>query len=86
MKDLLGAACELALERRVSRLRLPSGEAYSRLFSSSYGPTKTLSDSLDAERRAELDRTWVDFFRTNYGRDGQIEHHREYLLVFGVRR
>jgi SAM-dependent methyltransferase len=83
--ELLGESFELELEERVSTLRVPSGEAYWELFSTSYGPTKTLADSL-GDRREELHRDWVDFFETNYRADGEIAHPREYLLVLGRRR
>ena len=83
--QLLGDWFELSVEEHVSTLRLPSGEAYWELFSSSYGPTKTLADSL-GERRAELHRAWVEFFETNYRANGHIAHTREYLLVIGERR
>jgi ubiquinone/menaquinone biosynthesis C-methylase UbiE len=85
VRELLGEAFDLELEERVSTLRMPSGEAYWELFSTSYGPTKTLADSL-GERREELHRAWVDFFESNYGADGEIAHTREYLLVLGTRR
>ena len=61
------------------------GEAYWDLFSTSYGPTKVLADSL-GERRGELQRTWVEFFESNYAEGGEIVHTREYLLVLGRRR
>jgi ubiquinone/menaquinone biosynthesis C-methylase UbiE len=86
VEELLGDAFELELERGVSHLRVPSGEDYWQLFSSSYGPTKTLADSLDPERREEFHRAWVEFFEANYRRDGGIDHDREYLLVLGTRR
>jgi SAM-dependent methyltransferase len=85
VRELLGESFELELEERISTLRLPSGEAYWELFSTSYGPTKTLADSL-GERREELRRDWVEFFETNYREDGEIVHTREYLLVLGTRR
>lgn len=85
VRELLGEAFELDLQEHVSTLRLPSGEAYWELFSTSYGPTKTLADSL-GERREELHRTWVDFFETNYAENGEVVHPREYLLVAGERR
>lgn len=85
VRELLGEWFELELEEHVSTLRIPSGEAYWELFSSSYGPTKTLADSL-GDRREELCRDWVDFFETNYRVDGEIVHTREYLLVLGRRR
>jgi hypothetical protein len=64
---------------------MPSGEAYWDLFSTSYGPTKVLADSL-GERRDELHRAWVEFFETNYVEGGEIVHTREFLLVLGRRR
>jgi len=86
VQERLGDAFELEFERGVSHLRVPSGEDYWQLFSSSYGPTKTLADSLEPDRREEFHRSWVEFFETNYRRDGQIDHDREYLLVLGTRR
>jgi SAM-dependent methyltransferase len=83
--ELLGESFELEIEERVSTLRMPSGEAYWELFATSYGPTKTLADSL-GERREDLRRDWVEFFDTNYREDGEIVHTREYLLVHGIRR
>jgi ubiquinone/menaquinone biosynthesis C-methylase UbiE len=85
VRELLGDAFELELEERMSPLRMPSAEAYWELFSTSYGPTKTLAESL-GDRREELHRDWVDFFEQNYGQDGEIVHTREYLLVAGLRR
>ncbi len=66
-------------------LAVPSGEDYWELFSSSYGPTKTAADNLDADRREEFHQTWVDFFEQR--REGDhVVHHREYLLTVGTRR
>ena len=69
-----------------SPLRLPGGEAYWQLFVSSYGPTRTLSQSLDDERREELHRSWVDFADTELANNGEIEHARAWVLVYGTRR
>jgi len=85
VRELLGESFELELEEHVSTLTVPSGEDYWELFSTSYGPTKTLADSL-GDRREELHRDWVDFFETNYKSNGEIVHTREYLLVLGTRR
>jgi SAM-dependent methyltransferase len=85
VRELLGDAFELELEEHFLTLRMPSGEAYWELFSTSYGPTKTLADSL-GDRREELHRAWVDFFESNYSDNGEIAHIREYLLVVGTRR
>ena len=85
VRELLGDAFELEISEQVSTLRVPTGEAYRELFSTSYGPKKTLADSL-GDRRVELHRDWVDFFESNYRVDGVNAHTREYLLVTGVRR
>jgi SAM-dependent methyltransferase len=85
VQELLGDAFDLELEEHVSTLRVPSGEDYWELFSTSYGPTKTLADGL-GERREDLHRDWVEFFETNYREDREIVHTREFLLVLGTRR
>jgi SAM-dependent methyltransferase len=85
VRGLLGGSFELEFEEGVSTLRVPSGEAYWELFSTSYGPTKTLAESL-GERREELRRDWVEFFEANYRANGEIAHTREYVLVLGTRR
>jgi SAM-dependent methyltransferase len=85
VRELLGDAFDLDLEEHVSTLRLPSGEAYWKLFSTSYGPTKTLADAL-GDRRQQLHGAWVDFFESNYRGNGEIAYRREYLLVVGQRR
>ena len=86
VRSLLGDAFELELEPGISPLRLPSGEAYWELFSTSYGPTRTLAEGLDDERREELHRSWVEFSDTQLSANGGIEHAREYVLVLGTRR
>ena len=85
IEELLGEAFELELETHVSPLALDSGEAYWELFSTSYGPTKTLVESL-GDRSEELHRAWVEFFETNHKANGGILHRREYRLVLGTRR
>jgi ubiquinone/menaquinone biosynthesis C-methylase UbiE len=86
VQELLGDAFDLNIEEHVSTMVAASGEEYWQLFVTSYGPTKTLSESLDDERREELHRSWVEFFDTNYRVDGRVEHPRQYLLVLGTRR
>jgi SAM-dependent methyltransferase len=86
VRELLGGAFDLRFEHGVSTFRIGSGQEYWDLFSSSYGPTKSLANSLSDERRAELERAWVDFFETRYHGDGEIAHEREYLVVLGGRR
>lgn len=85
VRGLLGDAFELGFEKLDSTLRIESGEAYWELFSSSYGPTKTAAEALDADRLEEFHRTWVDFFEER--REGDdVVHHREWLLTLGTRR
>jgi len=85
VRELLGDDFELELEERVSTLRTPTAEEYWQLFSTSYGPTKTLAESI-GERREDLRRDWIEFFETNYESGGEIAHTREFLLVSGIRR
>jgi SAM-dependent methyltransferase len=85
IRELLGDAFELELEEHVSVCRVASGEDYWELFSTSYGPTKTLAEGL-GDRREDLRRDWVEFFEANYRENGEIAHTREYLLVLGTRR
>jgi ubiquinone/menaquinone biosynthesis C-methylase UbiE len=85
LNELLADAFDLEISEHVSTVRSESGQAYWDLFSTSYGPTKTLAENL-GERRAELQRAWVDFFESEYAAHGGIAHTREYLLVLGRRR
>jgi SAM-dependent methyltransferase len=84
VRELLGDEFDLEIEEHVSTLRMPSAEDYWELFSTSYGPTKTLAESL-GDRREDLHRDWIEFFETNYEENGEIAHTREYLLISGVR-
>jgi SAM-dependent methyltransferase len=85
VRELLGNAFELTFERHDSPVELASGESYWELFSTSYGPTKTLADSL-GDRREQLHSSWVEFFESNHRVNSHIVHSREYLLVLGERR
>jgi ubiquinone/menaquinone biosynthesis C-methylase UbiE len=86
VQELLGDAYDLNIEEHVSPITLPNGEAYWDLFVTSYGPTKTLAESLDDDRREELHQSWVDFFESNYRDVDAIVHPRQYLLVLGTRK
>jgi SAM-dependent methyltransferase len=86
LEALLGGDYDLEIEERNSPFSSASGEEYWQLFVTSYGPTKALAASLDAERLEELHRDWVDFFETNYRVGDEIQHPREYLLVLGTRK
>ena len=63
----------------------PTSESYWDLMSTSYGPTKTLVDSLDDERREELHRAWLEHYDALVEGDRLVQH-RSYLLTTGTRR
>ena len=65
--------------------RLASSEEAWEIFSTSYGPTKVLADSLDDERRDALRKAWIELFERSREGEG-IAHHRLYLRVLGTRR
>jgi SAM-dependent methyltransferase len=82
---LLGADFDLEFVHGDSLLESDSGESIWQLFSTEYGPTKVLADSLDEERREELHRAFVDLHeasRTN----GGIAFSRTYVITFGTRK
>lgn len=81
VRELLGDAFDLEISEQDSPLQLESGEAYWELFSTSYGPTKTLAESLEPDRREQLHRAWVGLFD-----EGPMLQHRAYILVEGTRR
>ncbi|MGH3134262.1 MAG: class I SAM-dependent methyltransferase [Gaiellaceae bacterium] len=85
VRALLDDAFVLEFEEHVSTLVIESGEAYWELFSSSYGPTKTVAEALDPDRREDFRQTWIDFFEAHRDGDGVV-HPREYLLTVGTRR
>lgn len=85
VSELLGDAYELEFEEGDAPQTGESGEEIWELFSTSYGPTKTLADSLDAERREELHRAWVELYESHRV-DGGISQPRPYLVTIGRRR
>ena len=85
VESLLGGAFELEVEDHHSVSRPESGEAMWTLLSRSFGPLKTLADSLGPERREELHRLVVERAEEQRGPDGLVDR-RAYLLVLGRRR
>jgi SAM-dependent methyltransferase len=85
VRELLGDDFDLELEVLDTEHRPSSGEEAWDIFSTSYGPTKTLAESLPDERRDELHRSWVDLYERSRVGD-EIVHHRKYLRVLGTRR
>jgi SAM-dependent methyltransferase len=85
VRKLLGETFELRFERAVSYYREPSAEAAWDTFSTSYGPTKMLADTLEASRREQLRADFIAFhagFPTALG----ICVPREYWLTVGIRK
>lgn len=85
VRELLGRDFDLEFVHGDSVLESDSGESIWQLFSTEYGPTKTLADSLDDEQREALHREFVELHersRTN----GGIAFSRTYLLTLGTRK
>jgi ubiquinone/menaquinone biosynthesis C-methylase UbiE len=85
VQSLLGEAFELAFEHHATPLRLVSGAAHWELFSTSFGPVKALTESLDEERLSDLRNDWIAWAESMRQGD-EIVQQREYLLVLGRRR
>jgi SAM-dependent methyltransferase len=86
VRELLGESFELTFEEGISTYRVGSGEEYWELFSTSFGPVKTLAESLEPERREAFHRAFVDFYETDFRDGDEVVHPREYLLTLGLRR
>ena len=82
---LLGEAFDLEFVSLDSILVALSAEDVWELFSTSYGPTKTLADSLDEDRREALRRDFVDLHAAYEGDQG-LRMPKSYLLTLGTRR
>ena len=83
--DLLSDSFELTFEERDAPWRIQSGDDAWRLFVESYGPTKSVAASLDAETREQLRSEFVALHEREPV-DGGFEYSRTYLLVLGTRR
>jgi SAM-dependent methyltransferase len=84
-QELLAEAFELEVAERESPQRGESGEQIWQLTSTSFGPSKTLLDSLDPERAEEYHQATVAFYE-RYREGDAISHPRHYLLTIGRRR
>jgi SAM-dependent methyltransferase len=85
VRDLLGGDFDLDFAHGDSVLEAESGESVWHLFSTEYGPTKTLADSLDEDRREELQRAFVDLHEESRT-DGGLAISRTHLLTLGKRK
>ncbi len=85
VKELLGSSFDLRFETGTTVLREPSGLAVWELFVAGYGPTKSLAENLNPERREQLKRDFIayhDGFLTELG----VAMPRDYLVTIGVRK
>jgi SAM-dependent methyltransferase len=85
IRDLLGRAFDLRLERGVSYYREPSAEAAWETFSTGYGPTRTLATNLDPEKREQLRAEFIGF-HAGFANSLGICVPREYWLTVGIRK
>ena len=83
--ELLGDAFDLDMTRAHTHLRAPDGEAVWQLFSTSFGPVRSLAESLEPERAEQFHRDWIAFFE-GYREGSNIVQRRDYLLIDGRRR
>lgn len=83
--ELLGDDFELELTTLESPLVLPAAEDAWTLFYTSYGPTRTLAESLDEDRREEFRRRFVEL-HARYQDESGVRMPRTYLLTLGTRR
>ncbi len=86
VRDRLGDAFELSVERRISRWEDESPEHAWEYFAPRFGPVKVLLDNLEPERRDEFEQAARAHFETGRQPDGSYVDEREYLLVTGTRR
>lgn len=85
VRELLEDSFELEFVDLESPQLGESGEQLWELFSTSFGPSKTLADALTPDRREEYHRASVEFYE-GYRDDDGIRHPRHYLVTIGRRR
>ena len=85
VEEMLGDAYELSFEELDTRHDDDDPAEMWELFRSSYGPSHVLWNSLDDERRSELDETMTAVFEQHRDGDG-ISMERRYILITGVRK
>lgn len=85
VSELMGTHFALRFEPGTSMYREPDGQHAWEAFVNGYGPTKMLAASLDAERRAALQRDFVAF-HDGFADELGITVPRGYLVTLGTRR
>jgi SAM-dependent methyltransferase len=86
VRELLEDAFELEFVELESPQVGESGEELWQLFSTAFGPLKTLAASLPSERRDELHRSVVAFYEQYRDDGGGVRHPRQYLVTLGRRQ
>ena len=76
---------DLKFEKGVSYYREPTAEAAWDTFSTGYGPTRTLANSLDAVRREAFRDDFIAFHE-GYATELGVTVPRSYLVTVGIRR
>jgi SAM-dependent methyltransferase len=84
VEKMLGEAIDLSFEELDTRHDHSDPAEMWQLFQTSYGPSHVLWNSLEEERRRELDETMTAVFEKHRDGDG-ISMERRYILVTGVR-
>jgi SAM-dependent methyltransferase len=84
VSELLGDAFQLDYQDGDCPQPGTSAEDVWELFTTAYGPTKILADSLAPERRAALRRDWIAYFE-QFSNGAGVSQPRPYLLVLGTR-
>src|SRR5437763_4127396 len=82
VESLLGRDFELEFHEGDSPQVGESGEQIWSDYVSWYGPSRTLHDSLEPERQAELSRAMAEFFE-GFRTDDGIHQSRPYLVILG---
>lgn len=84
LRELLGRTFDLRFERGLSYYREPSADAAWRTFSSGYGPTRALAESLDRDQYEALRDDFIAF-HARFATDLGICVPRAYLVTVGER-
>jgi SAM-dependent methyltransferase len=86
IREKLGDAFDLSIERRISREEDESPEHAWEFFAPRFGPVKTMLENLDEDRRTAFELAAREHFERGRQPDGTFLDEREYLLVTGTRR
>lgn len=86
VREMLGDAFDLTIERRISRLENESLDEAWGCFSENFGPVRMLLDNLPPHEAAEFSEAAREHMGRHVQPDGRLVDDREYLLVTGQRK